>query len=328
MSEIKLTIAAAGRETDITRLTQSLTWAGAYNQVGRTLDFSLAVSEIDQRLPKVDCPLGANIRLFAEGKTLFDGFVFSRRRNTEADLLTIGCCDRGIYLKRNQTAIKVVNQTPEDIAARICGDFGIQAGSLAATGVKISRNFPGVDLYSVIQTAYTKASEQNGKRYMIRFSGEKLEVIEKKQGESARVLRAGSNLISLSVTESVENLVNQVVIYDKNDALVKVQKNDELIGLYGLMQAYLRKEAGKDSDSQAARLLEDSGPSQKLSVKNLGNTAFIAGESVVLKEPVTGQYGLFWIDSDQHTWNGGLYRNQLTLNFRNLMDEREAGGKI
>ena len=90
MSEIKLTIAAAGRETDITSLTQSLTWAGAYNQVGRTLDFSLAVSEIDQRLPKVDCPLGANIRLFAEGKTLFDGFVFSRRRDTGADLLTIG----------------------------------------------------------------------------------------------------------------------------------------------------------------------------------------------------------------------------------------------
>ena len=81
-----------------------------------------------------------------------------------------------------------------------------------------------------------------------------------------------SNLISLSVTESVENLVNQVVIYDKNDTLVKVQKNDELIGLYGLMQAYLRKEAGKDSDSQAARLLEDSGPSQKLSVKTVSYT--------------------------------------------------------
>lgn len=45
----------------------------------------------------------------------------------------------------------------------------------------------------------------------------------------------------------------------------------------------------------------------------------------MLQEPVTGLYGLCWIDSDTHTWKGGVYTTKLVLNFRNLMDEAEAG---
>ena len=60
---------------------------------------------------------------------------------------------------------------------------------------------------------------------------------------------------------------------------------------------------------------------------NLGNTSLIAGEAVILREPLTGQQGLFWIDSDTHTWQNGLYQNRLVLNFRNLMDEQSAGSQ-
>ena len=46
---------------------------------------------------------------------------------------------------------------------------------------------------------------------------------------------------------------------------------------------------------------------------------------MVLKDSKTGLSGLFWIDSDTHSWKNGLYQNKLTLNFRNLMDEKDAG---
>lgn len=327
MMKLKLHIIREGNAMDVTDLIQNITWAGAYNQVGRTLDFSLAVSEIDKNLPKISCDLGAGVRFYAGEQLLFDGFVFSRQRDTAGDLLEIGCADRGIYLKRNQAVYQFRNSTPEDIAARVCADFNIAAGSLAKTGVNISRSFPGVSLYGIIQTAYTLAAEQTGKRYMIRFAGEKLEVVEKARRDSTLMLGPKSNLIGATVTESIENLTNQVAIYDKNDTLITTQKNQDLIDAYGLMQAYLRQDEGQDSAAQARKILEDDGPSQKITVTNLGNTGLIAGESVILREPVTGQYGLFWIDSDSHTWSGGLYQNKLVLNFRNMMDEQEAGGK-
>ena len=55
--------------------------------------------------------------------------------------------DRGLYLKKNETYLAVRNQTPEAVTAQICREFGIKPGSLAATGIRLSRNFLGVSLY-------------------------------------------------------------------------------------------------------------------------------------------------------------------------------------
>lgn len=64
---------------------------------------------------------------------------------------------------------------------------------------------------------------------------------------------------------------------------------------------------------------------QTITVDCLGNTANTAGGSVVVREPYTGLYGLFYIDSDVHEWKRGQYYNKLTLNYKRMMDEQEAG---
>lgn len=46
---------------------------------------------------------------------------------------------------------------------------------------------------------------------------------------------------------------------------------------------------------------------------------------MVVREPYTGLYGLFYIDSDTHEWKRGQYYNKLTLNYNRIMDEQEAG---
>ena len=48
-------------------------------------------------------------------------------------------------------------------------------------------------------------------------------------------------------------------------------------------------------------------------------------DAVVVHEPVTGTDGLFWILSDSHTTVSGVYQTTVTLDFRNLMDQQEAG---
>lgn len=312
--------------TDATALTQSLTWAGSCDQVARTLDFSLVVSVTDKRLPAVSCALGDRVRFYRGGDLLFDGFVFSRQRDTGSDTVEIGCADRGLYLKRNQACYVFAGQTPETITRRVCGEFGIRAGELCATGVAVTRMFPeGTSLYQVIQTAYTLASAATGERYILRFRGEKLEVAAKRRGADTPVLQAGSSLVDMTVTESTEQMVNQVVIRDEHGAVLTQKTDEEAVALYGLMQAVVRKAKDADPAAEAAKLLSDNGVSQKITVTNLGNPSIITGNCVVLREPVTGLYGLFWIDSDSHVWKNGLYQNRLVLNFRNLMDEQEAG---
>jgi len=325
MDDIRIIVTNTSGTIDITQLVQSVTWSGAYNQCCRTLSFGVLVSSVDKRLPSVSVELGNLVQLYQAGQLRFYGNVLSRDRDAGGDVTELTCIDRGFYLKRNEASYKFSNLTPEAITRKVCSDFGIPVGSLAQTGVRVSRNFPGVSLYQIIATAYTLASLATGKKYMVRFNGPALDVVEKSTNASTLVLDPSSNLITASVSESVENMVNRVAIIDENDNIVTNRDDANAISLYGLMQSMIKQKKDKDSDAEAKDILAENGLEQKITVTNLGNPSLIAGNCVVLRDPVTGLYGLFWIDSDTHTWKNGLYQNKLVLNFRNLMDKTEAG---
>lgn len=301
---------------------QAVIWAGNIHECARTLGFGLF--DPDGAVP---CEMGSRVTFQREGAGLFDGFIFGRDRDVESPVIDLTCADRGLYLKRNKAAYKFKGMTPEAITRRLCGDFGIAVGALAETGVPISRNYPGVSLYAMIATAYSLAAEQTGERYAVRFRGEAMEVVAKRKGAETLVIQPGSNLRGGTVSESVESMINQVAVYDDNGVKVGTYRDDEAIGLYGLMQEYLKQTKGKDSAKEAKKLLEDNGVTQKITITvDPGNPDLIAGNCVVLRESVTGLYGLFWVDADTHTWTkDGGYSTKLTLNFKNIMDEQEAG---
>ncbi|MFR9189841.1 MAG: hypothetical protein ACLVL7_06055 [Anaerotruncus massiliensis (ex Togo et al. 2019)] len=228
----------------------------------------------------------------------------SRGKNTEKSEITLSCFDRGFYLNRNKGYYKFVNTPPEQIAARVAADFGIQAGTLAA-GAPVTRIFAGVQLYKIIATAYTLASRTTGKQYHIGFRGERLFVTEKGPDERTLVIAGESNLIAANTSESIENMVNAVAIYDAAGNLVRTQEDAEAIAQYGRMQEVMKQTAKDDKASEAQKLLDDGGVKQTITVDCLGNTANTAGGSVVVREPYTGLYGLFYIDSDVHEWKRG-----------------------
>ncbi len=322
---IKLIITSGKGEYDATHLTQSITWSGDYQQCSRTLEFGILSSYTDRNVPAVPCDLGSRVTFIQDKRVLFDGFIFERQKDTESNVINIVCYDRGIYLKRNEAAYKFTGVTPEAITRMICKDFGIDAGSIAVTGINISRNFIGVSLYKIIQTAYTLAAEQTGKKYMVRFSGSKLTVVEKTVTDETLVIEGGKNLMSASTSESISSMINQVAIYNSEDVRIGTQSDSEAIKLYGLMQSYLKQVDGEDVKAKAKHILAENGISQKIVINNLGNIANIAGGTVVVREPYTGLYGLFFIDADVHTWKLSQYYNKLTVNFKNMMDEQEAG---
>ena len=319
-----LHIDQAGKVYQAEQLAAELTWSGDILQCARALRYQLVQPERGL-LPRVPCQIGTKVLLLLDGNTLFEGHIFSREQSTDNARLALSCWDWGYYLRRNQGTYQFTGQTPEQIARRVCHDFGIPTGRLAQTGFSLRRNFFGASLYEIIQTAYTLAGRQNGKQYFIRFRGRQLEVLEKRADETTLILRGGVNLIAASVQESVETMVNRVEVYDKNQRLVHTAGDQQAQRLYGVMQQAVKLTEGQSAASQAQALLEENSYQQKITVDNLGNPANLAGGTVVVQEPVTGLYGLFYIDGDQHQWKNGQYYNRLTLNFKSIMDEKEAG---
>ena len=322
---IKILITSSDTTVDVTQLVQTITWSGDYQQCARTLEFGIISTPTDKNVPSVTCELGNGVVFMQGDQTLFTGYIFNRQKDTGSSVINITCYDKGIYLKRNEATYKFSNITPEAIANRICSDFNIDVGDIATTDIKISRNFIGVGLYKIIQTAYTLASESNEKKYIIRFDGTALNVIEKAVTDETLIIEGGSNLMNASTTESIENMINQVAIYNNNDVLVSTQKDADAIKLYGLLQSYLSQSDNEDATKKAQKLIDDNGVSQKITINNLGNIANITGGTVVVREPYTGLYGLFYIDSDVHTWKNGQYYNKLIIDFKNIMDEQAAG---
>jgi len=309
--------------TDITSIIPDVQISGDLLGVSRTLNFSYVYSNIDSNILAVTVETGDLVQVFLNDKQLFYGHVFMIDKGTDSNTIDITCYDYGIYLKKNQHSYKFRNITPEAATKKICSDFKIDIGNIASTGINISRNYFGVDLYSIIIGMYYQASLINGKKYMIRFTGKKLDVIEKGDSNTSQLLQSGYNLLTSNISESIDNMINSVAIFNKDDVFVFPIKNDKDIELYGLMQAYLKIDDSGTYNEKAKSMLKS--VERKMSVTSFGNTECITGNTVIVKEPVTKLYGLFYIDSDVHAWKNGIYTNKLVLNFQNIMDEKDIG---
>lgn len=324
---MRLFLNRAGAQIDISQLADEVQMSGEYTQACRTLSFGMLRSSTDWSIPYVEANLGEEIELYYGGDFIMSGLVWTRENDAEGKTLQTTVRDRGIYLKKNKTTFAARGETPESITARICAAFGIETGDIAKTGIGITRFFYGADLYSIIMTAYTKAAEQNGKKYMIRFRGRKLCVIEKGAADSGVYLRGDRDIIAATYRESLEDTVTRVAIYGQDNNLVKTVDNSELIKLYGVMQEYLKQSEDNSQETAAKKTLEKNGVERRVTVQNLGDARLVTGSTVYIWEPVTGLYGRFFIDGDTHTWKNGMYFNKLTLSFINMMDEKEAGSE-
>lgn len=322
---LTLILTTASGTQDITGLVTELTWSGAYNQGARKLQVGVVSSPYDQHIQTPDMAPGGAVQLFQDSRVLFSGTIVSREKSTGSTTLSVTCYDRGFYLLKNQGVYQFTAQTPDAIARRVCGDFGIPVGDLAPSAAAVTRNFIGVSLYKIIMTGYTLAAREDGKAYQLRFDGDRMTVVEIRENEETLVLEGGVNLQSATASDSIEHTVTQVAIYDSGNQVVRTVQNPALLSLYGVIQQALRQKDGEDAGAEAQKMLDENGLSQTITVENLGNVACITGNTVVVKEPYTGLYGLFWITADSHVWKDGQYTNRLSLSYQRLMDEQEAG---
>lgn len=317
---MKLVVYQNNKIIDITQLCNNVTWSGDIQQVARKLEFNVVYPLNDNNIEKVNIALGNMVIFYEDNKELFRGIVFTKEKSSSSQAIRVTCYDHLIYLIKSKGTYNFKKMTAEQIAQKVAGDFGISIGSLAKTNISQNLIVQGEDIYSIIMKAYTNAFKQNGKKYIPIMRQGKLYVIEKGSTVVNYVLESNTNITDSSYTESIENMVNRVKIYDDKGNYINKVENADWIKLYGVLQDTYTKEEGKNALTVAKNMLK--GIERSGDISALGNVDCITGYAIKVKEPYTNLVGLFYIDSDTHTWNNGQHTMQLSLHFENIMDEK------
>lgn len=313
---------ASGEKLDITNLLINVTWSGDYKSCARKLEFSLISSASDINIPKVDIPLMSVISFYEDDNELFKGFVYEREKSSDNSMSFL-CYDYCAKLNDIKVSYNIKNETASSIYNKFLTEYKLNKGDIVQANTKIKKVFLGTTAYDMIMTAYTEEAKKTGKKYMVYSKGDKFYASEKGIVKLKLAFEEGKNILSSSFKESVSNMVNKVLIVDDNGNKVSEVKNDDWLKTYGLFQEVYKKQEDKDANAEAKAMLN--GIEQSCSLSGFGDTTCITGYGVQVKDSHTGLVGLFYIDSDTHTWEGGKYSIDLELNFKNIMNEVSSG---
>lgn len=320
---ISLKIIKGNETIDISDFLSDISWSGDSVQAARQINFTLISSAYDKNVPDLNLNVGNTIIFFENNKELFRGYIFLKNTSYNSTTITYTAYDLAIYTLKNESSYNFKNVTAEQATKRICSDFNLQAGSLAKTNININKKFIGVNIYEIIMSCYTIAFQNNNKKYMILAKDGKLNVIEKGNKVLDLVFENGFNLIETTISESLEQMINRVRIVDKDGNLIKEISDNNDLKTYGSFQKSITQSEGKDESKRARSLLQ--GIDNKISITGFGDNSCITGNAVKVYDNYTKVTGLFYIESDKHTWKDGIYTVDLVLKLENVMNESERG---
>lgn len=281
---------------DIVDYCQEITWSGDMHQPARTLKFTLPH-------PSVQPEVGDPVRFYIDSDSIFTGIVMFV--DVSVDDLSVECMDRGIYLANNYT-YKEYEGTPQSIAKQVCNEFGVKVGTLASVSDSTTVTSTGnMSAFSVIEEAYEGEGFTPNKQYVVRLENETLSI------EKAGTSVVGTVTVEIEdsgYSQSIKNMVNRVVILDKEGK----EKTDEVENAadrkkYGTFQKTYRTEEDKSPSTEARKTLKSI--ERKGYVTALGNLRCIAGKAVKVTDARTGLSGKYVIESDEHTFKGGIYES-------------------
>lgn len=311
--------------TDITEAVESVRWGGSVSQAARTAEITIINAPNDTNVTNLNLNIAAGntIKLYENNEIIFVGEVITKESKSETGTVTYFCTDLLNHLLKSTAIYNFANTTAEKITKKVCADFEISTGTIVATNAPIKKMIvDGCSVYDIIMQAYTKAAKQTGEKYICRMNGMSLSVEQKGTIVSNFVLAEEYNITNTRYEETIDNMVNMVKIYDETGTQIGEVKKDTWINNYGIYQQIYKKESGINETTAANNMLQD--VEKKVTLDGInGDLSCIAGNGVEVYDNATGLSGVFWIDSDTHTWENGTHIMNLELNFKNIMDSKE-----
>lgn len=318
---------------DLSRLTVGrITWEGSRLQVARKLTFSYVQDARDPNLPNYVINCGETVYGYDEdGNLQFQGNVYSIEKDVQQSTVTVTAYDNLFILCRSKTTRKFTDMLAEDIAKAVCSELGIKAGKLAETGKKVSFIAQEKTGYQIIMIAYTDAAKQinahkeNKDDPDVLFHpimrGDELDVIKK--GELIEGLAADQyvNIENSQYKESIEDMVNSIMITDQQGNVTGYQTKDEWIQKYSMVQDVYKTNPNDNAKEAINKLFH--GPDRSGILQMTGSYAAKSSYSIQIRDILTELCGKFWIKSDTHTFENGIHEMRLEIEFENLMNKEE-----
>lgn len=315
-----------GIEHDLSPLITKQTWSGSRLQVARKLEFTYIQDSRDPLWPVYPLTLGHTIRAYdEEGILRFQGNIYSLERKTSDSTISVLCYDNLFILSKSKTTRKFTNMTAEAITEAVCREMGIKVGNLAKTDAPITFIAPEKTGYQIIMTAYTMASKKTGKKYHPMMNGDSLDIIEKGSLIEGLTIDDSQNTTDSSYKESIENMVNRVMVTDEQGNLLRYDSNDEDIKKYSMIQTVYKTNPNHNADEDIKALFKSVERTGTLDV--LGDYRAISSYSVAIRDIISELSGQFWILSDTHTFESGQHMMKLELEFENMMNEEKVDTK-
>ena len=296
-------------------------WSGTDTQASREINFELPWNPYDKEAMRLTIKKGDVIELWFKGqkKAAFVGTITTRTKTDAIGTCSYTAKDFLHHLINSTGTYIFKNTTPEAITRKVCKDAGVPVGKLATTGITIKKMiFEDASLYDIIVKAYRKVKAETGKNYMPCMDGTKVAVIEK--GNSSEVtLTQKVNITSASFTDTVDNMVNRVRIYDEKHKKVGEVSNDKQLSTYGVYQQTYTKEEGKNAKVAAKSMLF--GVTREASIEALGDIRALSGYSIKIHDKATKLDGVFYITSDTHTFENNTHIMSLGLSWKESMEQ-------
>ena len=101
--------------------------------------------------------------------------------------------------------------------------------------------------YEIIMAAYTKAYKKTKKPYIAQMNKDRLEVIEKGKVIPNFHIRQGERITSSTYSESLDNMVNRVYVYNSSNQKIGSISNSKWADKYGIFQNAISVDSGNGS---------------------------------------------------------------------------------
>lgn len=308
---------------DVSQFYNTLTIHGDDKSCGRSLEFGVVVSSTDENLLKLNLKQGDRVEVLTiDDKKVFSGTLRFKEKSIKANTMSIKALDRLVDANLSKGSYVFENKIPGDIAKEVFKACGLKVGK-AEKGKPVTRTFDGDSLYDIVYTAYYLDYEKTGKPYLIKmnYENDSAEIVEKGKTVAKYKLNAKESLLDSKYSETSENLVNKVKIFDE-DGKEAGEVSGETVGDISITEIY-KKEKDEDPKARAKAMLK--GIERMASVSSLGDRSLVTGNAVIIKESFTGLNGKFFIVGDTHKIENGVHRVDLELAFKNIMEEKTSG---
>jgi len=235
---------------------------------------------------------GAAIRLKVNGKPVFFGFVFTKKRNKN-QIITVTAYDQLRYLNNKDTYV-YENKTASQLIKMIAADFSLNTGTLEDTGFVIaSRVEDNTSLFDMIENALDLTLQNTKEMFILYDDFGKLTLRNLSSmyvGEQGAYLmvdeETGENFdYSSSIDSDTYNKIK--LTYDNEDTgkrEVYIVQDQTHINDWGVLQYFDTLSKGENGQAKAEALLKlYNSKSRSLKITNaIGDIRVRAGSMVIV----------------------------------------------